>query len=89
MAKPKTPNRPYTDKEKEYIRRVATRVPADVMAKAIGVTWKGLVCWASRHNISLAVPVATLELHWPEHAERVKKGGRYGGKKASAPTLQK
>ena len=84
MPRPNTPNTPYTQKEIEYIYRVAGRVPSEVMAKAIGKTKKGLRNWASRHGISLLVPYSIILKHWPEYAER---GGYYGGQKETETSM--
>lgn len=46
--------KPYSPREQDYIRRVAGKVPADVMASTIGRTRNSLVNWANRHGISLS-----------------------------------
>ncbi|MBS2693903.1 hypothetical protein KFY51_28720, partial [Salmonella enterica subsp. enterica serovar 1,4,[5],12:i:-] len=66
----------YSPREQDYIRRVAGKVPADVMAAALGRTRNSLVNWANRHGISLRVPYGILKKHWPEYAEKMTKGGR-------------
>lgn len=45
--------KPYSPREQDYIRRVAGKVPAEVMAAALGRTRNSLVNWANRHGISL------------------------------------
>lgn len=70
--------KPYSPREQDYIRRVAGKVPAEVMASAIGRTRNSLVNWANRHGISLRVPYATLRKHWPQHAKKITKGGCNG-----------
>ncbi|WP_239914437.1 hypothetical protein, partial [Salmonella enterica] len=70
----------YSPNEQDYIRRVAGKVPAYVMASTIGRTRNSLVNWANRHGISLRVPYGILKKHWPEYAEKMTKGGRNGAK---------
>ncbi|EBX3695644.1 hypothetical protein DRU69_20040 [Salmonella enterica subsp. enterica serovar Agona] len=72
--------KPYSPREQDYIRHVAGKVPAEVMAAALGRTRNSLVNWANRHGISLRVPYGILKKHWPEYAEKMTKGGRNGTK---------
>lgn len=53
--------KPYSPREQDYIRRVAGKVPAEVMAAALGRTRNSLVNWANRHGISLRVPYGILK----------------------------
>lgn len=69
--------KPYSPEERDYILRVAGKVPAEVMAAALCRTRNGLVNWANRHGISLRVPYSRLKKHWPEY---VGKGGGNGAK---------
>lgn len=74
MARPNSPPKPYTEKEKEYIRRVAGKVPVEVMAAAINRPVKAVLWWANNHGISLRVPFDTLAKHWPDLANRMTGG---------------
>jgi len=38
MAKPGTPNKPYTKRETDYIRRVAGKVPVALIAETLNRT---------------------------------------------------
>lgn len=54
----------FTDEEKAYIKRVAGKVPACVMADQIGRKEKYVQNWASRNRISLRVPNHIMNKYW-------------------------
>lgn len=68
MAKPKTPNKPYTAKEREYIERVSGKVPAEIIARQIRRSLDGLRTWAYQHDVKLRVPHQILVKHWSKYA---------------------
>lgn len=74
MARPKSPNKPYSTREKDYITRVAGKVPISVIATALHRTESGIKQWAAAHGIKLRVPYSLLCRHWPENAERIVRG---------------
>lgn len=67
MAKPKTRNIPYSEKEKQYIRRVAGKVPAAVIAETLKRSQSGIKQWASAHGVHLRVPYAIMMKHWRKY----------------------
>ncbi|UIW10364.1 hypothetical protein [Flyfo siphovirus Tbat2_3] len=60
----------FTQDDIDYIHRVAGKVPAPVMATAMGRTTGALQVLCSRYGISLRVPLATLRKHWPDYVPR-------------------
>ena len=73
MASPNTPRKPYTRKERAYIRRVAGKVPSCVIAEQLNRTHAGVLQWANAHGIKLRVPHEILLKHWPELVQREKQ----------------
>lgn len=69
MDRPKTPPKPYSQKEKDYITRVAGKVPLPVIASAINRPESGVQQWANAHGIKLRVPHSIMMKHWREHAQ--------------------
>lgn len=74
MSKPNSPAKPYSEREKEYIKRVAGKVPAEVIAAAINRPVSGILQWAHKNGIKLRVPFGTLVKHWPDLADRMTAG---------------
>lgn len=68
MAKARSPSKPYSKKEQEYIQRVAGKVPLDVIASQINRNSQSVMNWASKHGISLRVPKEIINKHWKEYA---------------------
>ncbi len=73
MAKPKTRNIPYSEKEKQYIRRAAGKVPAAVIAETLKRSQSGIKQWASAHGVHLRVPYAIMMKHWRDYARSYEK----------------
>jgi len=73
MARPKTPPKPYTKKEREYIMRVAGKVPLQLIAKTINRPESGVKQWASAQGIKLRVPREIMMKHWREYANTTKE----------------
>lgn len=59
----------FTDEEKAYIRRVAGKVPAGVMAEQIGRKEKNVYNWGHRNRISLRVPNHIMNKYWRGHGK--------------------
>lgn len=70
MARPINPNKPYSKLEKEYIARVAGKVPLPVMAAAINRPPSGVQQWANAHGIKLRVPYSIMVKHWREYVPK-------------------
>lgn len=64
------PVRRYTETEKEYIRRVAGKVPLPVMANALNRPKHTVQKWANEHGISLRVPYRVMIKHWREYVPK-------------------
>lgn len=64
----------YSDDDIAYIKRVAGKVPIDVIAQAIERTRNAVSVWCHRNGISYEVPYPRLKKHWPEHAARLMRG---------------
>jgi len=73
MSKPKTRNNPYSEEEKQYIRRVAGKVPATVIAETLNRSHSGIKQWASANGIRLRVPYAIMMKHWRDYARSYEK----------------
>lgn len=73
MAKPNSPNKPYTKREADYIRRVAGKVPVAVIAETLNRSPSGIKQWASAHGVHLRVPYAIMLKHWREYAQSYEK----------------
>jgi len=67
MARPINPNKPYSKLEKDYIARVAGKVPLQVIASAINRPPSGVQQWANAHGIKLRVPYSIMVKHWREY----------------------
>lgn len=67
MARPKSLPKPYTDNERDYIRRVAGKVPPEVIAQALNRPQSAIQQWANSHGISLRVPRQIMIKHWSEY----------------------
>lgn len=80
MARPKSQLRPYTEKEQQYIERVAGKVPVQVIAMQLNRSISGIRQWANTHNIKLRVPHAIMVKHWREYVT--------GSKRTEAKNLQ-
>lgn len=77
MSKPNSPAKPYSEREKEYIKRVAGKVPAEVIAAAINRPISGILQWAHKNGIKLRVPHPIMVKHWAEYIG--KKSGDISG----------
>lgn len=77
---PNKHRRHFTQKESEYIRRNAGKVPACVMAEFLNRKAPAIYTHASRYGISLAVPRKIMNKHWREYVT--------GSKRAEAKNLQ-
>lgn len=54
----------FSQKEKDYIKRVAGKVPTSVIAQQINRKPKHVANWASRNHISLRVPLGLKKKYW-------------------------
>ena len=72
MARPVSERKPYSRREKAYIRRVAGKVPPCSMAEQLNRTKAGVLQWANVHGIKLRVPHEILLKHWPELVQKEK-----------------
>lgn len=69
----------FTEEERQYIRRVAGKVPARVMADQIGRQEKNVYNWAHRNRLSLRVPNHIMNKYW--------RGNGKGTKSAEAEEM--
>lgn len=86
--KPKSKFKDYfSQEEKDYIKRVAGKVPACVIARQINRKPKHVANWASRNHISLRVPLNLKRKYWrcechieqsPDSKADIKEGGNNG-----------
>jgi len=67
MSKPKHPNKPYTQCEADYIRRVAGRVPVQLIAETLNRTPSGIRQWACANGVKLKVPYSLMVKHWIDY----------------------
>lgn len=81
MARAKHPPTPYTEIERDYIFRVAGKVPPVVIAAQINREVSSVLQWAHRNGIKLSVPRHIMLKHWREYDA--------WSKKADQKTLQK
>ncbi|WP_312158090.1 hypothetical protein [Pantoea piersonii] len=65
----------WTQQELEYVERVAGKVPAPVIARAINKPLSTLKTKANVMGLGLHVPKRILEKHWPEYLR--KNGGSH------------
>lgn len=70
MAKPGTPNKPYTKRETDYIRRVAGKVPVALIAETLNRTPSAIKQWASANGVHLRVPHKIMAKHWREYVSQ-------------------
>lgn len=70
MAKPNSPNKPYTKREADYIRRVAGKVPVAVIAETLNRSPSAIKQWASANGIHLRVPHSIMVKHWREYVSQ-------------------
>ncbi|WP_287635353.1 hypothetical protein [Pantoea sp.] len=61
------PKKAWSDKDLEYIERVAGKVPVPVMAAAINKTVPAVKVKAYSIGLKLRVPMDVLRKHWPEY----------------------
>jgi len=66
-------SRPFTDLEREYIRRVAGRVPVAFMSSHLGRETRSVRDYCVAHKISTRVPGHLLKKYWPEYIP-IRKG---------------
>ena len=57
----------YEQHELDYIRRVAGKVPPQVISKSLKRTERSVEYKAQQMRLSLAVPKDVLLKHWPEY----------------------
>ncbi|MDQ7883702.1 hypothetical protein [Atlantibacter hermannii] len=70
MAKPNSPNKPYTKRETDYIRRVAGKVPVALIAETLNRTPSAIKQWASANGVHLRVPHKIMVKHWREYVSQ-------------------
>jgi len=59
-----------TEKETAYIRRVAGKAPAWVIARQIKRKEKDIFNWGSRNHVSLRVPSHIMNKYWRGHGAK-------------------
>lgn len=69
-----TKKRGWSQKELDYIERVAGKVPSAVMAKTLQKPIAKLRSYAGQIGLSLRVPESVLERHWPEYSRKGRAG---------------
>ncbi|WP_025901418.1 hypothetical protein [Tatumella sp. UCD-D_suzukii] len=57
----------YAQDELDYIRRVAGKVPPQIISKSLKRTERSVEYKAQQMRLSLAVPKDVLRKHWPEY----------------------
>lgn len=70
MAKPKTRSKPYSDRETQYIRRVAGKVPVMLIADTLNRSPSAIKRWASANGVHLRVPHSIMVKHWIDYLPR-------------------
>jgi hypothetical protein len=60
------PKKTWSDKDLEYIERVAGKVPVPVMAAAINKSVSAVTGKAHSLGLRLKVPASILKKHWPD-----------------------
>jgi len=61
------PKKTWSEKDLDYIERVAGKVPVPVMAEAINKTISAVTGKAHSLGLKLKVPASVLRKHWPEY----------------------
>ncbi|WP_145055734.1 hypothetical protein [Mixta calida] len=61
---------PFSEDEVAYIRRVAGKVPVDVIARQLRRPVKNVQNWAYRRQIKLRVPDAVMSRYWQNVTNR-------------------
>ena len=61
-------NRTYTQKERDYIRRIAGKVPTEVIAAQLQRSIGSVRNWAYFNDVKLRVPHRILVKYWSEYA---------------------
>lgn len=67
MAKPKTRNKPYSDRETQHIRRVAGKVPVMLIAETLNRSPSAIKQWSSANGVHLRVPHSVMVKHWIDY----------------------
>ncbi len=64
---------PFTTDESDYIRRVAGRVPVEIIAKTLRRSVQGIQRWAYRRGLKLSVPDSVMRAHWQDVIDERRK----------------
>lgn len=64
------PKKTWSEKDLDYIERVAGKVPVPVMAAAINKTVSAVTGKAHALGLKLKVPASVLRKHWPEYVPK-------------------
>ncbi len=61
------PFKTFSDTEKDYLKRVAGRVPIEFISQHIERDVKSVRDFCFRHKLAMKVPHKLLKKHWPEY----------------------